>query len=51
MEIYCQVIVTIDGVWIGKLDLLNSYRSVATSNYNRFTNTHTLQFTTAHTLP
>jgi hypothetical protein len=31
------------------LDLLNSYRSVTTSNYNRFTNSHTVQFTRAHT--
>jgi hypothetical protein len=31
------------------LDLLDSYRSVTTSNYNRFTNSHTLQFTTEHT--
>jgi hypothetical protein len=30
------------------LDLLNSYRSVIQSNYNNFTNSHTLQFTRAH---
>jgi hypothetical protein len=32
-----------------QLDLLNSHRSVTTSNYNRFTNSHILQFTRAHT--
>jgi hypothetical protein len=32
-----------------QLDLFNSYRSVTTINYNRFTNSHTLQFTKAHT--
>jgi hypothetical protein len=32
-----------------QLDLLNSYRSVTTSNYICFTNSRTLQFTTART--
>jgi hypothetical protein len=31
-----------------ELGLLNSYRSVTTSNYNRFTNSRTSEFTRAH---
>jgi hypothetical protein len=30
------------------IGLPNSYRSVTTSNYNRFINSHTLQFTKEH---
>jgi hypothetical protein len=32
-----------------KLDLLNTYRSVTTSNYNRFINTHKLYSSLEHT--
>lgn len=50
MSIYCHVyVLTIDGVWIDGSDLLNTYRSATTSNYSRLTNSHTLQFSRAHT--
>jgi hypothetical protein len=38
---YCHVLVTIDRVWIGSW-IYWTVTNVTTSNYNRFTNLHTL---------
>jgi hypothetical protein len=43
-----QLNLTIDGFRL-LIGFMDSYRSVTTSNCNRFTNSHTLQFTRAHT--
>jgi hypothetical protein len=41
------VTVTVDGVWIGKSDLLDSDRSLNTNNYNAIADSLTMQFNTA----
>jgi hypothetical protein len=45
------VTVNTDGVWIDNWGELNSYTFLTSSNYNRFTNSHTLQFSRAHIKP
>jgi hypothetical protein len=53
-NIYCHILeVTVDGVWIGELDLLTYFYTPlgTTSNYNATANLHSSQITTAPNKP